>query len=333
VDSRVWAVEASAPGKVILLGEHFVVRGSRALVAAIGLRIRVRARRLDSWPSRIYSAQLGARGILTRDLSLRGPPELEPIAAVARSLEALGVEVAPADIIVEGDLPAGSGLGSSAAVSAAAALALSRLSGASLEPSLLFRVALEGERVVHENPSGVDTAVAVYGGFLVYRRGEEPQSLSLSLPPGVEIVVADSGRKRRTGDVVRHVLRRAEATAPVSDLIYRAADAMVDEAIDALRRGDAARLGALMDLAHGLLAGLGASSPILDALVHAARSAGALGAKLTGAGWGGSIIALVPSSLAGRVAEALVGAGAAWARRASLGVGGVRARELPPKNF
>ncbi len=320
-------VAASAPGKVILLGEHFVVRGARALVASIGLRVKVRARRLPEWPIRVESTRLGLQGEIGPGLGLRGPRELEPVAAVLRGLASLGVSLVPARIVIDGNLPMGAGLGSSAAVSAAVALAYSRLAGASLSKAEIFRAALEGERVVHEKPSGVDTAVAVYGGFLVYRRGEEPTRVDAALPKGTTLVLADSGVKRRTGDVVSHVLRRAEATSPASDLVYRAADSLVDQALEAMRKGDAERLGALFDLAHGLLAGLGASSLALERLVYTARAAGALGAKLTGAGWGGSVIALAREAVAGRVAESLLSAGAVWAGSVELGVGGASMEE------
>ncbi len=300
------------------------MRGARALVAAVGLRAKVRAARRPGWPVVIESTRLGLRGEVGPDLELRGPGELEPLAAVLRALRRLGVEPVPAEVRVGGDLPPGAGLGSSAAVTAAAALAYSALAGVELGPGELFEAALEGERVVHERPSGVDTAIAVHGGVLLYRRGGEPQRLGLSLPGGTVLVVADSGVKRRTGDVVRHVLSRAALTEPASGLVYRAADALVDLALEAMGSGDAERLGAAFDLAHGLLAGLGASSPDLDRIVHAARGAGAYGAKLTGAGWGGSAIALAPAGAAGRVACAMIRAGAAWAGPVEVGVEGAR---------
>ncbi len=317
-------VRASAPGKVILLGEHFVVKGSRALVASIDLRATVEVEPRSSWPSLIVSEGLGASAALDEGLRVRGDPRLEPIAAVLEWLAGQGYSLAPFKARIGGSLPPGAGLGSSAAVGAAFALAYTALHGDPLGPEGLMEASLAGERVVHGNPSGVDPAIAAYGGFLLYRRGEAPRRLDLSLPEGYVVVVADSGIPRRTGDVVSFVLERAEATRPASDLVYRAADELVGAAVEALRAGDAARLGALMDLAHGLLAGLGASSEALERLVHRARGAGALGAKLTGAGWGGSIIALAPEGLALRVCSSLEEAGARWARPVKLGVEGAR---------
>ncbi|MEB2836417.1 MAG: mevalonate kinase [Desulfurococcales archaeon] len=310
---------ASAPGKVILLGEHFVVRGSRALVASISLRVRVEVERRGSWPSIIESEGLGSRALLRRNLRLEGPAEFEPFKAILGLLHSRGWSLEPFRARITGGLPIGAGLGSSAAVSAAFALAYTALLGSPAPPRDLLELALEGERVVHENPSGVDSAIAVHGGFLVYRRGEEPRRVDLRLPEGSVLVIADSGIPRRTGDIVLHVLGRARAAGRASEALYRAADILIDEALNALREGDARRLGALMDLAHGMLAGLGASSRVLDGLVHAAREAGAYGAKLTGAGWGGSIIALVPGDAVERVRAALLGAGARWAEAVSLG--------------
>jgi mevalonate kinase len=315
---------ASAPGKVILFGEHFVVKGSRALVASINLRVRVRVEALEKWPSMIESRQLGLRGLINDDLRLEGPPELEPFAVIIRTLERMGYDAIPFRAVIEGDLPPNVGLGSSAASSTAFALAYSALSGEPLDRDELARVAIDGERVVHANPSGVDVAVSVYGGFLLYRKGESPRRLKASLPPGVVLIVADTGIPRRTGDVVEHVLNRAKLTEPASRLVYEAAEILVDQALKALDSGDAVTLGALMDLAQGLLAGLGASSLELEMLLYAARRAGAYGAKLTGAGWGGSIIALASSSRASSVISTLLAAGARWARSVELGVEGAR---------
>jgi len=321
---RTARVAASAPGKVILFGEHFVVKGSRALVASIDLRAKVIVEALERWPSVIESRQLGLRGFITDDLRLEGPSELEPFVVIMRNLERMGYDAAPFKAIIGGDLPPNAGLGSSAASGTAFALAYSAFVGEPLGREALAEVALDGERVVHANPSGVDVAVSVYGGFLVYRRGEKPRPLRTSLPSGVVLIVAYTGIPRRTGDVVEHVLYRARLTEPASRLVYEAAEALIDQALKALDSGDAITLGALMDLAQGLLAGLGASSLELERLLYSARRAGAYGAKLTGAGWGGSIIAIADTSRAPAVISALLGAGARWARSVRLGVGGAR---------
>ena len=247
----------------------------------------------------------------------------EPLAAVAARLSSMGYSVPPHRVRVESSIPPGAGLGSSASLGVAYALALSSLLGDELRGQRLERAGLAADEAAHGKPSGVDVAIAVRGGFLLYRRGEEPRTVSSRLS-GAGLIIADTGVPRRTGDVVAHVLRRAEELGAAAESVYRAADEAVGMAVEAVERGDAARLGAIMDFIHGLLSAMGASGSELDRLVWAARKAGALGAKLTGAGWGGSMIALVGVEAAERVLGALLGAGARWASIAELGAEGAR---------
>ncbi len=152
-------------------------------------------------------------------------------------------------------------------------------------------MAMEGERIAHSRPSGVDVTIAVKGGVLAYKRGEEPVRLEQRLA-GVTLLIADTGIERQTRDVVEHVLSVAESLGEASNHIYTAADVISREARGAIERGDAERLGLLMNAAQGLLSALGASSLEIETLVYRMRRAGALGSKLTGAGWGGCVIGL-----------------------------------------
>ncbi|GAB6148015.1 mevalonate kinase [Stetteria hydrogenophila] len=316
-------VQASAPGKVILVGEHFVVKGSRALAASIGLRVRVKARPLASWPARLSSPALGAEARLDGEGSLRGSSAFRQVPAIIEGLKRLGYEVKPFEAVVESELPPAAGLGSSAATSAALALALSALNGEPLSPGEVSRVAYEAEKVVHGRPSGVDNTIVSYGGGLVYRAGEPPRRLSLKLPPGTRLVIAHTGKSRATGELVARVLGNAEALWPAASLLYQASDRLVDIVIDALERGDAALLGKAFDLAHGMVSALGASSMEVELLVHKARSSGALGAKLTGAGGGGCVIAVVEEGRLESVVKALR-LHSPWVRSVEIGAEGAR---------
>ena len=319
-------VEASAPGKVILFGEHFVVKGTRSLASAISLRVSVAVRRLQEGPLRVYSDRAGVHGD-TVDLETLATSNatLKPLAALIRYLrDEYDIKPLPATVNVKSSIPIGAGLGSSAAFAAAFALAYARLAGVRLELDDIWKASFESEKVAHGRPSGIDNTLAVYGGSILYRPGFRGFRLDIGLPEGYQIVIANTGVPRSTRDVVRSVLDRAERTWEASKYVYEAADKIVGLALDALRKGDVELLADLMELNQGLLYGMGASSIHIERLLYAARSAGALAAKLTGAGRGGCVIVLAREPDVGRIVSVLRGEGATEVFPVSLGSPGVR---------
>lgn len=319
-------VKASAPGKVILVGEHFVVKGSRAIAASIGLRVRVRVRPLSSWPARITSKPLNAEARVGEDGALRGSWVFKQVPVILGELRRMGYSLDPFEAIIESDIPPAAGLGSSAATSAALTLALTALHGDPLSPDVLSRVTYEAEKVIHGKPSGIDNTIVSFGGGLVYRIGEEPRRVDVRLPKGTRLIVAHTGRGRVTGEIVARVLENAEALWPSASLLYEASDRLVDIVLDAMKRGDAALLGRAFNLAHGMVSALGASSIEIEVLVHKARMAGALGAKLTGAGGGGCVIALADESRLDKIIGELK-LHSPWVRGVEVGVGGARVED------
>ncbi len=303
-----------------------MVRGARALVTAVNLRLRVHVEEALQENSIIVESDRLGRGIVELG-SWKASSGFEPVAAVAARLSSMDYSIPPHKVRIESMIPSGAGLGSSASLGVAYALALSSLLGDELRGDRLVEAGMAADEAAHGRPSGVDVVIAVYGGFLAYKRGAKPAPVSSRLQ-GYSLIVADSGVPRRTGDVVEFVLRRAETLGAAAERIYQAADEAVGMAVKAVERGDAALLGVIMDFMHGLLAAMGASGPELDRLVWAARRGGAVGAKLTGAGWGGSVIALAESGeAAGRVVDALRSAGAKWAVKARPGAEGARLEE------
>ncbi len=303
-------IHASAPGKAILLGEHSVVYRGPAIVLAIDLRAHIWAEEREDdgiWieaPDIGVSGHFDARG---RYHPIRGGSErwrsLNPIRVVA--LEAMKRFEATRGlrIRVESEIPPAEGLGSSAAISVATAAAVGRLlSGENLPKEMVCEIAYEGERIVHGTPSGIDNHISTYGGALRYERGKGFERFKVEELP---LIIGDSGRRRSTGALVAKVRRLWERHREVVDAIIDAIATLSEEGYKALREGNLKRLGELMDIDHGLLSALGVSTPELDRMIYAARSAGALGAKLTGAGGGGCIIALVEQPDRGRVAEAI----------------------------
>ena len=274
---------ARACGKIILLGEHAVVHGQPALAAGLPDALWLHAREL---PDRRAPIRLS---IPAWDLAIALDGDSDHPVARA-SLEVLSLCDGPVTgWAIDGvaTIPARAGLGSSAALT----VALARLAlGPAADHEAVVQASLAGERVFHGTPSGIDTEVAARGGVLRYVRGEPPEAIAPSRP--LRLVVVPSGVPRSTADQVAKVHRAVDRwpmlARPMIELVGR----LVDLGQEAMISGDFARLGELADLDHALLLGLGVSSWILDELCYVARGAGALGAKLTGAGGGGCILAL-----------------------------------------
>jgi mevalonate kinase len=268
---------AEAPGKVIISGEHFVVHGATALAAAIGRNVRVEATRSD-------------RLSITSDL---GDPEaLKPVRRVVDSLYKSRKASPGVSLLISSQLPGGAGLGSSAATMVAVAGAVSALEGWGLDGPALARAAEAGERLVHGNPSGIDAAASAFGGVILFKRGEEPRTVELPAP--VKLLVAFSGRRRNTGRLIKRVTGMKETYPSLFESLCESATLVSGLCADALVRGDASSLGRLMTYSHAVLARAGASNKRLDRLVDLCLGLGCLGAKLTGAGGGGSVLAVPP---------------------------------------
>ena len=268
-------------GKVILVGEHAVVHGYPALAAGISVGIAATAspgRGLLSVPAWSLEAVAGD-----------GSPVGRALEALLGRLGAHGL-----DFAAEAGIPARAGLGSSAAmavaVARAAAAATGRADGDGADDLIQAAVAA-AEAVFHGTPSGIDAAAAACGAVGRFRRGEGWSPVPVRR--AVTICVGLSGRPRDTGGQVAAVARLRERL-PAADRILALIGDLTGAAEEALAHGDVEALGPIFDAAQGLLAGLRVSSPELEALCHGARAAGALGAKLTGAGGGGAVIAVAP---------------------------------------
>jgi mevalonate kinase len=318
-------VRASAPGKIILFGEHFVVKGAPSIATAISKRVTVTIESADNDRVVIESDRAGIKAVMSPEELEKATGVLAPLAGLIRFFrEEYGIAPPSMRVSVESEIPVGAGLGSSAAFSAAFSLAYATLNGLKLGKGEVLRASSVAERIAHGNPSGIDTTIAVYGGSILYRRGSPPEPVNIKLPGQTVLLVANTGVGRSTREVVERVLGRAEMTWNVSQHIYRAAEALVSEALKAFGNGDVRLLGELMDLNQGLLNAMGASSRIIEDLVYEARSHGAIGAKLTGAGWGGSVIVLVDEDRASEVVRVLREAGAVEVFPVVIGCEGVR---------
>jgi mevalonate kinase len=275
----VTTAEGRAPGKCVLAGEHAVVYGHPAL--AIALPLHVTARVVPGAPPR----------------TLEG----EAFAAVAAELGREGVTFE----VVASEVPREQGLGSSAALCVAWARALGAADDEQAAHAAFF-----GERVFHGSPSGVDNWTSALGGAVLFQHGAAER---VETPAPLHLAFGLCG-PRSTAELLARMRERRERDADRAAAAFAEMGEAARAGAGLLEAGDLAGLGRVMDRCGSLLVSLGVSTPLADALVAAARAAGALGAKLTGAGGGGAVIALCADApSAARVSSALHASGAAEA--------------------
>jgi mevalonate kinase len=293
-------VRSSAPGKVILFGEHAVVYGQPAIAVPV---TQVKA------TATIEAAAIGSGlMIVAADLderyALAKAPQNDPLAVAAQAtLTHLAIPEPDATLTIQSTVPIASGMGSGAAVSTALVCALAKFLGQPLEPKEASELVYEVEKIHHGTPSGIDNTVVAYEKPIYFVRGKPVERLTVGNP--FTLLIADTGNPSPTGKIVGRVRRKREREPAHYDALFDQIGDVADEARRAIESGDVEALGPLMDENHELLIELGVSSSLLDDLVETARLAGALGAKLSGAGQGGNMIALVEDDFADQVAEAL----------------------------
>ncbi|MEM7077387.1 MAG: hydroxymethylglutaryl-CoA reductase, degradative [Pseudomonadota bacterium] len=279
------AERQSACGKVILLGEHAVVYGRPAVALPIPLAVEASVNHdgegvsivIPRWglEQKVHANTQGIGGILA-DI-------LKQLDLAERNMT---IEVFP-------HIPRAMGLGGSSALAVAVLRALDHTFNLQLSDGRINELAYECEKAAHGTPSGVDNTVATYGRGLLYQKIDEtPQFSDLKLGQPINIVVGLTGKESLTAETVARVRRSWTAYPERYESIFDQIGALTLAGRDALQAGQLNELGELMNLCHGYLNALQLSTPELEELVHIARANGALGAKLTGGGGGGSMVAL-----------------------------------------
>lgn len=302
------AFSASAPGKIILFGEHAVVYQRPAIAVPVE---QVTAKAAVSANPRAAPGEvrIQAKGI-GLEAKLSELPASHPLAAAVHySLQELKLDHAPACTIrITSTIPVAAGLGSGAAVTVAILRAFSAFLGHPFNAEQVCQLAYEVEKIYHGTPSGIDNTVITYAKPVYFVQDKPIEQLHPRRP--FTIVIGDTGIQSPTAAAVSDVRKAWKKQRDQYEALFDSTGAIADAARTAIEQGNTELLGPLMDANHGLLRKIGVSCPELEKLVKAARSAGALGAKLSGGGRGGNMIALVTDERVRQVAAALKKAGA-----------------------
>jgi mevalonate kinase len=296
----------SAPGKLILAGEHAVVYGQPAIaipLQALRATVAIEAA-ADGAGLTVHAPDLGAVWRLRAEAPLSDLAE--------RTLRLLDMPEPDATLTITSSIPIASGMGSGAAVGAALVRALAGLAGRALEAATVSGLVYESERAFHGTPSGIDNTVVAYEQPIIFQRqpAGPPAITPLAVGGPWHFVVADTGVASETRAVVGDLRRRWQADPGHYEGQFARVGALVGRIEAALLGDDGAALGRLLTENQALLRDLGVSSAELDGLVAAALAAGAWGAKLSGGGWGGVMLALTEPGGSAAVAAALRSAGA-----------------------
>ncbi|MEP7200145.1 MAG: mevalonate kinase [Chloroflexota bacterium] len=295
-----------ACGKAILCGEHAVVYGRPALGVPITQVFAEAQVREGSGGVTIIAADVDEAWTLDEL-----PPD-HPIGHIVRAtLRQLDAETAPKFLLtLHSTIPIARGLGSGTALSTAIvrALAKSYARPYPLSPAQISSLVFETEKLYHGTPSGVDNTIIAYEQPVYFVKGQAPQPLKVART--FTLVVGDTGVPSETKVAVGDVRAAWQREPARYETIFDAVGAIVEEARQAVEYGWVDKLGALLDANQEQLRTMGVSSPELERLIGAAKQAGALGAKLSGGGRGGCMIALVDDASTARVSEALQAAGA-----------------------
>jgi len=302
-------VTVSAPGKVTLFGEHAVVYGKPALVSAIDRRVYVTVEERSDSSIKVSALDLHIPGLIltfkegSKDLVVETDYNriADAMSYVRKAIELASKHIEKkrgVNVTIRSEMPVGAGLGTSAAIAVGTITAYTHLLGHELKPEEIARLGHATELEVQGAASPMDTAISAYGGTIYLRPTKpDPYIERLKVPFPLPSIIGYTEREARTGELLKRVRELRKAHPAAVDSILSTIGEIVEEAKIALVKGDLISLGVLMNMNHGQLGSLGVSSRKLNDMVYSARSAGAIGSKMTGAGGGGCMIALCPNRI------------------------------------
>jgi len=288
---------ASAPAKIILFGEHFVIYNQPAILASINKRIKI--------DSRIVSENKNTIRIETNDFGKKTYPLsllkninqnihndfFYPILYILKKILQNFEKLNGIEIKIESEIPYGIGLGSSAALSVATVAAIYGLYNRYSQKNQILELAIETEKIIHKNSSGADCVISTYGGLMYYQKNSNMRQLKYSKKPN--FILINTGLKHSTGELVSRVERfRQNNFATFLKLANKVAN-ICNNAIEALIEGNIVKLGKLMNENQILLEQIGVSNKEINKIIETSLNYGAIGSKLTGAGGGGCILSII----------------------------------------
>lgn len=282
--------KGSGFGKAILFGEHFVVHGIPGIVSAVNLTTDAAVVRTADDNITIFDARKGTEGYT----EAKKVQQKESVERMLRMMELSSVGM---HIVLGGDLPVMSGIGGSAASSVAIARAVVHEFGLNYDDEKINRIAYEMEKAYAGTPSGIDNTAATFGGLLWFQKSPSggPDIIEhIRLERPVEIVIGNTGKVADTKEMVAGVATRKKENPSAYNPLFERERRLVFDARMLLERDDMQTVGKLMNENHLLLQKIGVSSNELDFLVDLALKNGAYGAKMTGGGGGGCMLALTP---------------------------------------
>jgi mevalonate kinase len=294
----------SAPGKVILFGEHSVVYGYPAIAVPVsGLRTTV-----SITPEQGNQGLLIIASDIKQEFYLKDKQPTHPIAlAVYLVLDEMHQQEPHVKMTIQSQIPIAAGLGSGAALTVSIIRALSAFIGEELDNHTTSKLTYEVEKIYHGSPSGIDNTVISFERPTFFVKGHPPDFCRIGRP--FMLLIASSGIPSSTRSAIHIVRSHIDADPAFYEDIFQQIGNLTQTAKLILAEGDVVTLGKLLSENHHLLAKIGVSTPQLDSLVTSAMNAGALGAKLTGSGLGGNMIALVNKVSIDSVKKALISAG------------------------
>jgi len=281
---------SSGHGKIILLGEHSVVYGRHAIAAPVPLAIQARIADGDKGVELIIP-----RWSIKQRLHHSEAKQHSFEKSLALVLGELKLNQPSMRIEIFPNVPRAMGLGGSAALAVAVIRALDRRYQLGLSDERVNELAFECEKIAHGTPSGIDNTLSVYGKPMLFRAGDQPLREEIAIQGPIDLVIGISGIESLTAATVARVKKAREQRPALYEEIFDQIDSLVLQAVQALQQRDIETLGELMNVCQGLLNAMQVSSWELEEMIQIARNCGALGAKLTGGGGGGSMIALCPS--------------------------------------
>lgn len=282
-------VTRSANAKFILFGEHAVVYGVPAIAGGITNAIRVTVN-----PNSDSSDTTSSVSIPAWDLTFFVDATSDELLqrTLLTIVNALGLQEARFHLHIDADIAPASGLGASAALAVATIRALSACYGLAFDDNQINALAFQTEKLAHGNPSGLDNTLATFGGLQLFQRQADssPSLTPLSLAEPLPLLIAHSGKKGFTADTVARVKRQKDAKPNQYKALFADIASIVDSAKLALKNGDFTHFAHLMTENQRILRTMGVSCDEIEQLIRVGLNAGAVGAKLTGSGDGGSVI-------------------------------------------